>query len=127
MCYTYIISSYLDYQRDEVNPIGIVAIAAHYDSTLLSIVTKAAAALAAGNVCLILPHRSTPLSAFLFAEICEQSGVPPGVVNVLGDNGEDVLLWAASDPRIGALTFDGHLAVCSNVFGYTFNRVVKYL
>lgn len=94
-------------------PLGLVAISAAYDSALLSIVGKLAPALAAGNTCLIVPNRLTPLSAFLFAEICEQSGVPLGVVNVVydsSDSNDGLLSWIAGDARIAALTFDGRLS-----------------
>lgn len=61
----------------------MVAIAGYYDSSLLSLVSKIAAALASGNTCLVIPHRLTPLSAYMFVDICVQSGVPPGVINLV--------------------------------------------
>ena len=63
--------------------LGVVAIAGYWDSALLSLVAKLAAALAAGNTCIIVPHKLTPLSAFMLADICKQSGVPNGVINVV--------------------------------------------
>lgn len=96
-------------------PVGLVGVAGHYDSALASLVNKVAPALAAGNVCLIASHPATSLSAFLFAEICEQSGVPAGVVSVLvgndSDGGSQLLNWFASEPKIAALAFDGRLTV----------------
>ena len=68
---------------DDYTSLGVVAIVGYYDSALLSLVAKLVPALAAGNSCLVVPHKLTPLSAFLFVEICVQSGIPPGVVNLL--------------------------------------------
>lgn len=74
--------SYDDSLKD-YEPLGVVAIAGYYDSSLLSLVSKIAAALASGNTCLVIPHRLTPLSAYMFVDICVQSGVPPGVINLV--------------------------------------------
>ena len=63
--------------------LGVVAICGYNDSPLLSLVSKLAAALATGNCCIIVPHKLTPLSAYLFLEICMQSGVPNGVINLI--------------------------------------------
>jgi aldehyde dehydrogenase (NAD+) len=63
--------------------LGVVAIANYWDSALLSLVSKLGAALAAGNTCVIVPHKLAPLSAFLLADICKQSGLPNGVINIV--------------------------------------------
>ena len=68
---------------DSLEPVGVVAIAGYYDSPLLSIATKLAAALACGNTCIIIPHKETPLSAYMLLEICVQSQVPAGVINLI--------------------------------------------
>jgi acyl-CoA reductase-like NAD-dependent aldehyde dehydrogenase len=65
------------------SPLGVVAIVGYYDSSLFSIVNKLAACLAAGNTCLLIPHKLSPLGAFMLAEICAQSAIPPGVVNLI--------------------------------------------
>lgn len=109
--------------RSSHSPVGLVGVAGHYDSALLSLVTKVAPALASGNVCLIAPHRYTSLSAYLFAEICEQSGVPPGVVSVVVGESGDIVNWMASDARIGALAFDGRLAVYFKEFFYALFQI----
>lgn len=61
----------------------MVAIANYWDSAFLSLVNKLGAALAAGNTVIVLPHRLTPLSAFMLNDICIQSGVPKGVINLV--------------------------------------------
>ncbi len=50
---------------------------------LLMLSWKIAPALAAGNTVVLKPAETTPLTALLFAEICEQAGLPDGVVNII--------------------------------------------
>lgn len=51
---------------------------------------KVAPALMAGNTIVVKPHEDTPLSAIELARICEQAGIPPGVVNVITGAGTAV-------------------------------------
>jgi aldehyde dehydrogenase (NAD+) len=48
---------------------------------------KVAPALAAGNTVVLKPAETTPLTSMLFAEICQQADLPPGVVNILSGAG----------------------------------------
>jgi acyl-CoA reductase-like NAD-dependent aldehyde dehydrogenase len=70
-------------ENDDYEPLGVVAIFGHHDSSLLSVASKLACALSTGNTCLVVPSHVTPLGVFMLAEICVQSGVPPGVLNVI--------------------------------------------
>ena len=55
---------------------------------LLMLSWKIAPALAAGNTVVLKPAETTPLTALLFAEVCQQADLPPGVVNILTGAGE---------------------------------------
>ena len=90
-------------------PLGVVAIAGYYDSPLLSIGTKLAAALATGNTCLVVPHKLTPISAYMLLNICVQSGVPSGVVNLIASNSDDIYKQIAADPSINCVCYDGRV------------------
>jgi aldehyde dehydrogenase (NAD+) len=71
---------------------------------------KLAPALAAGNTCVLKPAETTPLSALVLAEICQQADLPPGVVNVLpgaGGTGRAVV----SHPQIDKIAFTGSTEV----------------
>ena len=99
-------SSLADYE-----PLGVVALLGYYDSSLLSLVTKLAAALASGNTCLIVPHKLTALSAYMFLDICIQSGVPAGVINLVTSDQDDIFNWISSDSKINCVSFDGKTSV----------------
>ncbi len=55
---------------------------------LLMLSWKIAPALACGNTVVLKPAETTPLTALLFAEICQQADLPPGVVNIVTGAGE---------------------------------------
>ncbi|MEH1014128.1 aldehyde dehydrogenase family protein [Micromonospora sp. CPCC 206060] len=71
-------------------PLGVAAQVIPWNFPLLMLAWKIAPALAAGNTVVLKPAETTPLTALLFAEICQQADLPPGVVNIVtgaGDTG----------------------------------------
>jgi aldehyde dehydrogenase (NAD+) len=81
-------------------PIGVAGQVIPWNFPLLMAAWKLAPALATGNTCVLKPAETTPLSALLLAEICNQAGLPPGVVNVLtgaGDTGAGVVAHRGVD------------------------------
>ena len=69
-------------------PIGVAAQVIPWNFPLLMLAWKVAPALACGNTVVLKPAETTPLTALLFAEICQQADLPPGVVNILTGAGE---------------------------------------
>jgi aldehyde dehydrogenase (NAD+) len=69
-------------------PLGVVGQVIPWNFPLLMLAWKIAPALAAGNTVVLKPAETTPLTALLFAEICQQADLPPGVVNILTGAGE---------------------------------------
>jgi aldehyde dehydrogenase (NAD+) len=69
-------------------PLGVVGQVIPWNFPLLMLAWKIAPALAAGNTVVLKPAETTPLTALLFAEICAQADLPPGVVNILTGAGE---------------------------------------
>ena len=71
-------------------PLGVAAQVIPWNFPLLMLAWKVAPALACGNTVVLKPAETTPLTALLFAEICQQADLPPGVVNIVtgaGDTG----------------------------------------
>jgi len=64
-------------------PLGICAQIIPWNFPLLMLAWKIAPALACGNTVVLKPAETTPLTALLFAEICEQAELPAGVVNII--------------------------------------------
>ena len=68
-------------------PVGVVGQVIPWNFPLLMLAWKIAPALAAGNTVVMKPAEYTSLTALLFAEICEEAGLPAGVVNIVTGDG----------------------------------------
>ncbi|MDQ6926725.1 MAG: aldehyde dehydrogenase family protein, partial [Candidatus Eremiobacteraeota bacterium] len=62
-------------------PLGVVGSIVPWNFPLLMAAWKIAPAIACGNTVVLKPAETTPLTALLLAEICEEAELPPGVVN----------------------------------------------
>ena len=77
---------------------------------LLMLAWKIAPALACGNTVVLKPAETTPLTALLFAEICQQADLPPGVVNIITGAGETGRLLV-EHPGVDKVAFTGSTEV----------------
>ncbi|MFZ9887349.1 MAG: aldehyde dehydrogenase family protein [Myxococcota bacterium] len=68
-------------------PLGVIGQIIPWNFPLLMLAWKIAPALAMGNTLVLKPAEYTPLTAMLFAEICRDAGLPPGVVNIVNGDG----------------------------------------
>jgi aldehyde dehydrogenase (NAD+) len=80
----------LEYAGYGENPkaYGVVAQIIPWNFPLLMLAWKVAPALATGNTVVLKPAETTPLTALLFAEICQQAELPAGVVNIVTGDGQ---------------------------------------
>jgi aldehyde dehydrogenase (NAD+) len=69
-------------------PIGVAGQVIPWNFPLLMLAWKIAPALACGNTVVLKPAETTPLTALVFAEICQQAELPAGVVNIVTGAGE---------------------------------------
>jgi aminomuconate-semialdehyde/2-hydroxymuconate-6-semialdehyde dehydrogenase len=89
-------------------PIGVVGLITPWNLPLYLATWKLAPALAQGNTVLLKPAELTPLTATAFGDICNQAGLPPGVVNVIHGFGAASAGQAiVSHPEIKAISFTG--------------------
>jgi aldehyde dehydrogenase (NAD+) len=68
-------------------PLGVAAQIIPWNFPLLMLAWKIAPALATGNTVVLKPAETTPLTALIFADICRQAELPPGVVNIVTGDG----------------------------------------
>ncbi|MGO4255772.1 aldehyde dehydrogenase family protein [Marmoricola sp. RAF53] len=73
---------------DGPQPLGVAGQVIPWNFPLLMLAWKIAPALACGNTVVLKPAETTPLTALLFAEVCQQADLPPGVVNIVTGAGE---------------------------------------
>ena len=102
----------LDFAGLGANPksLGVAAQVIPWNFPLLMLAWKIAPALAAGNTVVLKPAETTPLTAMLFAEICQQADLPAGVVNIItgaGETGKSLV----NHTDINKIAFTGSTAV----------------
>ncbi len=88
-------------------PLGVVAAIVPWNFPLLLASWKVAPALAAGNTVVLKPASWTPLTALRFAEICQEAGVPDGVVNVLTGPGSTLGKALVRHPGVAKVAITG--------------------
>jgi len=89
------------------SPIGVVGCISPWNLPLYLFTWKIAPALAAGNCVVAKPSEITPMTAFLFSEICIEAGLPAGVLNIVHGLGPKVGAAITSHPGIKAISFTG--------------------
>ncbi|MGA9544103.1 MAG: aldehyde dehydrogenase family protein [Candidatus Sulfotelmatobacter sp.] len=77
----------LDQEFPEYEPCGVVGQIIPWNFPLLMAAWKIAPALATGNTVVLKPAEFTPLTALAFAELCQEAGLPAGVVNIVTGDG----------------------------------------
>ena len=90
--------------------VGVCGQIIPWNFPLLMLAWKVAPALAMGNTVVLKPAEFTPLTALLFAEVCQEVGLPPGVVNIVtGDGATGELI--VTHPDIDKIAFTGSTEV----------------
>ncbi len=88
-------------------PLGVVAAITPWNSPLLLLTWKLAPALAAGNTMVVKPSEFTSTSTLRFAELLEQAGFPPGVLNVVTGYGAEAGAALVEHPKVAKVAFTG--------------------
>lgn len=88
-------------------PVGVVGQIIPWNFPLLMLAWKIAPALAMGNTVVLKPARYTSLTALKFAEIVQEIGLPPGVVNILTGEASQVGEALVRHPDVNKIAFTG--------------------
>ncbi len=107
-------------------PLGVVTCIVPWNSPLLLTTMKLAAALAAGNTVVIKPSEFASTSLIAFADLFEQAGFPPGVVNVVTGYGNEIGQVLTTHPHVKRIAFTGGDAggrAVATAAAQTFKRV----
>ena len=102
------------YQTDEIainythrSPLGVVGCISPWNLPIYLFTWKIAPALAAGNCVIAKPSEITPYTAFLFGQICQEVGLPAGVLNIVHGLGGKAGAAIVSHPEVKAISFTG--------------------
>jgi aldehyde dehydrogenase (NAD+) len=88
-------------------PVGVCGLITPWNWPMNQVVCKVAPALAAGCTVVLKPSELAPLSAYLFAQIVDEAGIPPGVFNLVNGDGPTVGAAISSHPDIAMVSFTG--------------------
>src|SRR6202790_3043496 len=100
----------IEHEFAEYEPCGVVGQIIPWNFPLLMAAWKIAPALATGNTVVLKPAEFTPLTALAFAELCQEAGLPAGVVNIVtgdGSTGEALV----KHPHVDKIAFTGSTEV----------------
>jgi len=113
----------LNYTTHE--PLGVVGLITAWNSPLLLLAWKLAAALAAGNTCVIKPSEHASASTLEFASLFDEAGFPPGVVNVVTGFGDECGQAIVDHPDIVKIAFTGSDAVGRRIYEAAARRLKR--
>ena len=88
-------------------PIGVVGCISPWNLPLYLFTWKIAPAIAAGNCVVAKPSEITPMTAYLLGEICNEAGLPKGVLNIIHGLGTTTGQAIVEHPNIKAISFTG--------------------
>jgi aldehyde dehydrogenase (NAD+) len=91
-------------------PVGVVAAIVPWNFPLLLTAWKVAPALACGNTVIIKPATQTPLTALALADVAQEVGIPPGVINVITGRGSEIGEYLVTHAGIDKVAFTGDTA-----------------
>ncbi len=110
--------------------IGVCALITPWNWPLYQITAKVAPAIAAGCTIVLKPSELSPYSAWLFAELMQDAGTPPGVFNLVGGTGEGVGAALSSHPDVDMISITGSTragVLVAQAAAPTIKRVVQEL
>ncbi|UYZ58516.1 aldehyde dehydrogenase [Hymenobacter latericus] len=89
------------------HPLGVVGCISPWNLPLYLFTWKIAPALAAGNCVIAKPSEVTPITAYLLSELCQEAGLPAGVLNIVHGTGPGAGQAIVEHPHIKAISFTG--------------------
>ncbi len=108
-------SSTGNFQFTMYEPYGVVAGILPWNYPLVNVAMKVAPALAAGNAIVIKPSVETPLSSVAFARLCNEAGIPKGIVNVALGKGSTTGQYLIEHPDIKKISFTGSTEIGQHI------------
>jgi len=109
---------------------GVVSVIAPENQGLLGLISVIAPIIVGGNTVVVLASKSQPLSAISFAEVIHSSDVPPGVVNILTGDREELIAHMASHMDVNAIVYcgndDNDIKKVSELASNNVKRVIVY-
>jgi aminomuconate-semialdehyde/2-hydroxymuconate-6-semialdehyde dehydrogenase len=103
--------------RVRYDPCGVVAVSTPWNAPFMLATWRVGPALAAGNSVVLKPPEWAPLTCSLLGDLCEQAGVPPGVLNIVHGTGAGAGAPLTGHPDVDRVAFTGSPATARTVYG----------
>lgn len=111
-----------------LEPMGVIAMIAPEEQSLLGLVSVIAPAIVGGNTVIVLASENKPLCSISFAEVLNSSDVPGGVVNILTGKREELKSHMASHMDVNAVVYCGQnsddIALINELASNNLKRVI---
>lgn len=88
-------------------PLGIIGALLPWNAPFTELCLAVSSSIACGNAIVVKPASDTPLTALILGEICNEAGLPHGLVNIIIGRGSDVGNYMIDHPGIDKITFTG--------------------
>lgn len=95
------------------SPRGVIGIISPWNLPLYILTWKVAPALIAGNTVVAKPSEVTPMTAYIFSQLCIEAGLPKGVLNIVHGLGPNIGDTLNTHPDVAAISFTGSTATGS--------------
>lgn len=96
-------------------PRGVAGLISPWNLPLYLFTWKVAPAIAAGCTAVAKPSEITPMTAFLFGRLCQEAGLPDGVLNIVQGRGPSVGEAMTTHPGINTISFTGGTATGARI------------
>ncbi len=92
-------------------PCGVAGLIIAANTPIANVAWKVFPALLCGNAAVLKAAEDTPVTAWIFAKIASEAGLPPGVLNIVQGFGEEAGAALVENPEVDVLSFTGSTAV----------------
>lgn len=104
-------------------PLGVAGAIIPWNFPMLMAAWKVAPALAAGCTMILKPSEVTPLTAIALAQICDEAGLPAGVLNIVNGLGKEAGQALTEHPQVDKLAFTGSVPTGSRIMKMAANDI----
>jgi aldehyde dehydrogenase (NAD+) len=106
-------------------PLGVAGLIIAANTPIANVAWKVFPALVCGNAAVLKAAEDTPASAWLFGQIAQEAGLPPGVLNVVQGLGEEAGAPLVAHPGVDVLSFTGSTAVGREIAAVAGRRLAR--
>ncbi len=92
-------------------PLGVAGLIIAANTPIANVAWKVFPALICGNTAVLKAAEDTPITAWIFGQIAQAAGLPPGVLNIIQGYGEEAGAPLVAHPDIDVISFTGSTAV----------------